>query len=263
LDSPLREDSVKSVLDILATPIRDDYVRLALNSIATPIREDYLRLLMSSIARSIREDHLRLVYEALLRAIREDCLRTALQKFNKGGIDVEPVMTQVSGIIQNDMEFIKYSPAQRFNQVGEEKIRYIDLKELGKEFGEIVTVLDREMYEIPVKEMPRIELSDHDLYNSGSIGMDGTYEKTEFIIDNVQHLYLPVYCEFSPTTEKVPRDYWISQARDILDTQGWNKKNIKDLSRDSFIPFKGKKPSNKVMSFMRHSLQKELIKRKN
>ena len=263
INSPIKEDNVSSVLDVLATPIREDYVRLALNSLATPIRDDYLRLLMNSIARSIREDHLRLVFEALIRAIREDALRTALQKFNNNGIEAEPVVVQVSGVIKNNVEFIKYSPSQKFSLVGEEKMRYIELKDIGKDFGDIVTVLDRKMYEIPLKEKPKLEISDYDLYIHGSIGMDGTYEEMDINLDSVKHLYLPVYCEFSPTNEKVPRDYWITQARDILDRQGWSKKSIKDLSRDSFIPYKGKKPSNKVMSFMRHSLQKELKKRKN
>jgi hypothetical protein len=261
LGTPIREDYVRIAFNILATPIRDDYLRLALNTLATPIRDDYLRLAMNNITRSIREDHLRLVMEAMMRAIREDCLRTALEKFNDKGIDVKPTVTQVTGVIQNNSEFIKYSPVSRLDLTGEERIRYIELKEMGQDLGEMVTVLDRKMYEIPVKSMG-LDASDYNLYTNGSIGLDGYYEDMKFVLDSVEHIYLPVFCKYSPTKEKAPKDYWINQARCILDEEGWSKENIREISRDTFRPFKGKKPSSKVMSSLRYTLMREIERKK-
>lgn len=263
LETPIREDYVRSALTILAIPIRDDYLRLALNSLATPIREDYLRQAMDNISKSIREDHLRLVMEALMSAIREDCLRSALEKFKDKGIEVRPTMTQVTGLIQSNTDFIKYSPLERFDLRGEEKVRYIELKEIGKNLGDIVTVLDRKMYKIPVKEKMGPDTIDFSLYTSGSIGIDGFYESRVLNINSVEHLYLPVYCYYSPTKEKVPRHYWIGQAREILNNQGWTQTNVRNISRESFRTYKGKKPSPKVMGRMRHSLCRELEKNKN
>lgn len=261
LATPIREDYVRSALNILAIPIRDDYLRLALNSLAVPIREDYLRLLMINISRSIREDHLRIVLEALMRAIREDCLRTALEKFNDNGIEPHHTVTQLTGVIQGHQDFIKYSPAQRFSLTGDEKIRYIELKDIGRELGEIVTVLDRQMYEVPIfKDLAKDEM-DYTLYTDGSIGMDGSYQEKKFNLEAVENLYLPVYDQFSPTKERVPRDYWISQSRSILNEKGWTEDVVRNISRESFLPYKGKKPSNKVMSRMRYSLMKELRRR--
>ena len=261
LETPIREDYVKIALKAMAIPIRDDYLRLGLNSIATPIRDDYLRLAVNSISRSIREDHLRLVLEALIKAIREDCLRTAMKKFNDNGIETQPTVNQVVNVIQNNTDFAKYSPSKRFEIFGEEQMRYRDLKDIGSKRGAIVSVLDREMYEIPIDKSSEFSDIDYSLYNNGSIGMDGVYENKQFILNSVEHLYIPVYCELSPTKEKVPRDYWIGQARSILDASQWNKRNIKAMSRGSFETFKGKKPSGKVMSRMRYGLLKELEKK--
>lgn len=262
LETPIREDSVRTALNALAVPIRDDYLRLGLNSLATPIRDDYLRLAVNSLSRSIREDYLRLVLEALMRAIREDCLRTALEKFNEKGIEAQPTVNQVINVIQNNPDFIKYSPSKRFDIMGEERMRYRELKGIGRELGDIVSVLDRKMYEIPMDETSDFRDIDFSLYTNGSIGMDGVYENRQFIMNSVEHVYIPVYCELSPTKEKVPRDYWIGQARNMLDTSCWNKRNVKAMSRGSFEPYKGKKPSNKVMSRMRYDLLKELEKKK-
>ena len=145
LETPIREDYVRTALNALAVPIRDDYMRLGLNSLATPIRDDYLRLAVNSLSRSIREDYLRLVLEALMRAIREDCLRTALEKFNEKGIEAQPTVNQVINVIQNNPDFIKYSPLKRFDIMGEERMRYRELKGIGRELGDIVSVLDRKM----------------------------------------------------------------------------------------------------------------------
>ncbi len=262
LETPIREDYVRLALNALAIPIRDDYLRLGLNSLATPIRGDYLRLAVNSISRSIREDHLRLVLEALIRAIREDCFRTALEKFNEKGIEAQPTVNQVINIIQNNPDFVKYSPSKRFDTLGEERMRYRELKDIGRELGDIVSVLDRVMYEIPMDRASEFRDIDYSLYTNGSIGMDGVYADKQFNLNSVEHIYLPVYCELSPTKEKVPRDYWIGQARNILDTSCWNARNVKAMSRGSFVPFKGKKPSNKVMSRMRYDLLKELEKKK-
>ncbi len=262
LETPIREDYVRLALNALAVPIRDDYLRLGLNSLATPIRDDYLRLAVNSLSRSIREDHLRLVLEALMRAIREDCLRTALVKFNDEGIDAQPTVNQVVNIIQNNSAFVKYSPSKRFDIMGEERMRYRELKDIGIELGEIVSVLDRKMYQVPMDKTQEYMDLDYSLYTNGSIGMDGVYENRQFIINSVEHVYIPVYCELSPTKEKAPRDYWIGQARNILDTSCWNTRNIKAISRCSFETYKGKKPSNKVMSRMRYDLLKELEKKK-
>ncbi len=262
LETPIREDYVRIALNTLALPIRDDYLRLALRGLAVPIREDYLRLAVNSLARSIREDQLRLVLEALIRAIREDCLRTALEKFNDEGIEPQPTVNQVISVIQNNANFVKYSPSKRFDIMGDEKMRYRDLKDIGIELGDIVSVLDRKMYEIPIDSMSEFSDIDYSLYSNGSIGMDGVYENRQFIMNSVEHIYIPVYCELSPTKEKVPRDYWIGQARNILDNSCWNARNVKSMSRGSFEPFKGKKPSNKVMSRMRYDLLKELDKKK-
>jgi hypothetical protein len=261
LETPIREDYVRIALNILATPIRDDYLRLVLNSLATPIREDYLRLAMNNLTRSIRDDQLRLVLQALMKAIREDCLRTALEKFNAEGIEVKSTVDQVTDVIQNNIDFRKYSPSKKFDIIGEEKIRYRELKVIGQDIGDIVTVLDRKMYEIPMEEC-KFDLIDYSLYTYGAIGMDGVYADKVFNMNSVEHIYLPVFCEFSPTKEKVPRNYWVGQAREQLDKRGWVVKNIKDLSRESFKTYKGKKPSNKVMSRMRYSLQIELEKKK-
>lgn len=263
LETPIREDYVRIALKALAIPIRDDYLRLGLNSLATPIRDDYLRLAVNSLSRSIKEDHLRLVLEALTKAIREDCLRTALEKFNDKGIEAQPTVNQVINIIQNNSDFVKYSPSKRFDILGEEKMRYRELKGIGRELGDIVSVLDMIMYEIPVDKTLEFRDVDYSLYTNGSIGMDGVYENRQFIMNSVEHIYLPVYCELSPTKEKVPRDYWIGQARNILDSSCWNAKNVKAMSRGSFEPFKGKKPSNKVMSRMRYDLLRELETKKN
>ncbi|MBT3285575.1 hypothetical protein HN807_01450 [Candidatus Bathyarchaeota archaeon] len=262
LETPIREDYVRLALNALAVPIRDDYLRLGLNSLATPIRDDYLRLAVNSLSRSIREDHLRLVLEALMRAIREDCLRTALEKFNNEGIDAQPTVTQVANIIQNNSDFVKYSPSKRFDIIGEERMRYRDLKDIGIELGSIVSVLDRQMYKVPMDKTQEFRALDYSLYTTGSIGMDGIYENRQFVINSVEHVYIPVYCELSPTKEKVPRDFWIGQARNILNTSCWNMRNIKAMSRGSFETYKGKKPSNKVMSRMRYDLLKELEKKK-
>jgi hypothetical protein len=262
LETPIREDYVRLALNTLAVPIRDDYLRLGLNSLATPIREDYLRLAVSSLSRSIREDHLRLVLDALMRAIREDCLRTALAKFNDKGIDVQPTVDQVINVIQNNSEFVKYSPSKRFDIMGDEKMRYRELKGIEREIGDIVLVLDRMMYKIPMDESIEFRDVDYSLYFNGSIGMDGVYVDREFNPSSVENIYLPVYCELSPTKEKVPRDYWKGQARNILDNSCWNARNVKSMSRGSFETYKGKKPSNKVMSRMRHDLLKELEKKK-
>lgn len=263
LETPIREDYVRVALNALAVPIRDDYLRLVLNSLATPIRDDYLRLAVNSISKSIREDHLRLVLEALMRAIREDCLRTALEKFNDKGIDAQPTVNQVIDIIQNNADFVKYSPSKRFDILGEERMRYRELKGIGRELGDIVPVLDRMMYEIPMDKSSEFRDLDFSLYTNGSIGMDGVYENRQFVMNSVENIYIPVYCELSPTKEKAPRDYWIDQARNMLDTSCWNAKNVKAMSRCSFEPFKGKKPSNKVMSRMRYDLLKELEKKKH
>lgn len=263
LEAPIREDYVRIALNALAVPIRDDYLRLGLTSLAVPIRDDYLRLAVNSLSRSIREDHLRLVLEALMRAIREDCLRTALVKFNNEGIDAQPTVNQVVNIIQNSPGFVKYSPSKRFDVLGEEMMRYRELKEIGVELGEIVSVLDRQMYEIPIDMTSEFIDFDYSLYTNGSIGMDGVYENRQFIINSVEHVYLPVYCELSPTKERVPRDFWIGQARNILDSSSWNERNVKAISRGSFETYKGKKPSNKVMSRMRYDLLKELDKKKS
>ena len=262
--SPLKVENYSSrVLSILETPIREDYVRTTLNALAIPIRDDYLRLAVNSLSRSIREDHLRLVLEALMSAIREDCLRTALEKFNEKGIDAQPTVNQVINIIQNNSDFVKYSPSKRFDILGEEKMRYRELKGIGRELGDIVSVLDMMMYEIPVDKTLEFRDVDYSLYTNGSIGMDGVYENRQFIMNSVEHIYLPVYCELSPTKEKVPRDYWIGQARNILDSSCWSARNVKAMSRGSFEPFKGKKPSNKVMSRMRYDLLIELEKKKH
>ncbi|MCK5670690.1 hypothetical protein KAI10_04865, partial [Candidatus Bathyarchaeota archaeon] len=263
LETPIREDYVRMALNALAVPIRDDYLRLGLNSLATPIRDDYLRLAVNSISRSIREDHLRLVLEALTRAIREDCLRTALVKFNDKGIDAQPTVNQVMDIIQNNSDFVKYSPSKRFDILGEERMRYRELKGIGRELGDIVPVLDRMMYEIPMDKSSEFRDLDFSLYTNGSIGMDGVYENRQFVMNSVENIYIPVYCELSPTKEKAPRDYWIGQARNILDSSCWNVKNVKAMSRCSFETYKGKKPSNKVMSRMRYDLLKELEKKKH
>ena len=262
LETPIREDYVKIALNSLAIPIRDDYIRLALRGLAVPIREDYLRLAVNSLARSIREDHLRLVLGALIRAIREDCLRTALEKFNDEGIEPQPTVNQVVSVIQNNSDFVKYSPSKRFNIMGDEKMRYRELKNIGIELGDIVSVLDRMMYEIPMDKTSEFRELEYSLYTNGSIGMDGVYKNRQFIMNSVEHIYLPVYCELSPTKEKVPRDYWIGQARNILDASCWNARNVKAMSRGSFEPYKGKKPSNKVMSRMRYGLLRELDKKK-
>jgi hypothetical protein len=124
-------------------------------------------------------------------------------------------------------------------------------------------VLDRKMYEIPVKKKIGLEMVDFSLYTKGSIGTDGFYESKVLNMNSVEHLYLPVYCKFSPTKEKVPRDFWITQARNILNTKGWTQNNVRNISRESFRTYKGKKPSNKVMGRMRHSLCREMEKRKN
>jgi hypothetical protein len=92
--------------------------------------------------------------------------------------------------------------------------------------------------------------------------MDCVYVDREFNPSSVENIYLPVYCELSPTKEKVPRDYWIGQARNILDNSCWNARNVKSMSRGSFETYKGKKPSTKVMSRMRYDLLKELEKKK-
>ena len=262
LETPIREDYVRIALNALAVPIRDDYLRLGLNSLATPIRDDYLRLAVDSLSKSIREDHLRLVLEALMRAIREDCLRTALVKFNEKGIEAQPTVNQVINVIQNNPDFVKYSPSKRFDIMGEERMRYRELKGIGRELGTIVSVLDRKMYEIPMDKTSEFRDVDFSLYTNGSIGMDGVYENRQFIMNSVEHVYLPVYCELSPTKEKAPRDYWVGQARNILDQSCWNARNVKAMSRGSFEPYKGKKPSNKVMSRMRYDLLIELEKKK-
>lgn len=261
LETPIKEDYVRNVLSIMAIPIRDDYLRLALNSLATPIRDDYLRVVLNNISKSIREDHLRLVLEALMCAIREDCLRTAIEKFNDKGIEVQPTVTQVTGVIQSNIDFIKYSPSDRFDLIGEEKLRYIELKELGETLGVIENVFDRKMYKVPVEDEKALDRIDLSLFINGSIGIDGVYKSSEIIVDSVKHLYLPVYCNHSPTKEKVPKDFWVGQARAILSNNGWSKSNIRDLSRECFRTYKGKKPSRKVMSTLRYSLNKELAKR--
>jgi len=263
LETSIREDYVRIALNTLAIPIRDDYLRLAVNSLATPIREDYLRLAVNSLSRSIREDHLRLVLEALMRAIREDCLRTALVKFNDEGIDAQPTVTQVIDVIQNNSDFVKYSPSKRCDIMGDEKMRYRELKAIGVESGEMVSILDKKMYKVPMDKSIEFRDIDYSLYFNGTIGMDGVYVNREFNPSSVSYIYLPVYCELSPTKEKVPRDYWKGQAVHILNNSSWNKKNIKSMSRGSFEPFKGKKPSNKVMSRMRHDLLRELDKKKH
>jgi len=183
-------------------------------------------------------------------------------KFNNEGIDAQPTVNQVVKVIQNP-DFVKYSPSKRFDVLGEEMMRYRELKDIGVELGEIVSVLDKQMYEIPIDMTSEFIDFDYSLYTNGSIGMDGVYENRQFVINSVEHVYLPVYCELSPTKEKAPRDYWIGQARNMLDSSKWNERNVKALSRGSFEPFKGKKPSNKVMSRMRYDLLKELDKKKN
>jgi len=142
-------------------------------------------------------------------------------------------------------------------------MRYRELKGIGRKLGDIVPVLDRMMYEIPMDKSSEFRDLDFSLYTNGSIGMDGVYENRQFIMNSVENIYIPVYCELSPTKEKAPRDYWIGQARNMLDTSCWNERNVKAMSRGSFEPFKGKKPSNKVMSRMRYDLLKELEKKKH
>jgi len=259
--TPQKEDYLRSALNALAAPIRDDYVRIALNALATPIREDYLRIALNNLATPIREDYLRIALTALAKPIREDRLRTALRKFRKHGYEAQSTVTGVSDIITGSEQFIKYSPLEVFDLAGEPKIRYIEIRNACEARGEVVTVLDKKLYEIPVKHIGGFESQDYSLFMNGHLGTDGSYEGHSFNTDAVEHVYLPVYDLFSPTKEKAPKDYWITQARAHLNRIGWRKSNIQNLSWWDFRPYNGKKPSSKMISRLRQTLMKELEKK--
>jgi hypothetical protein len=260
-ETPPKEDYLRSTLNALAAPLRDDYVRIALNALATPIREDYLRIALTNLATPIREDYLRLALTALAKPIREDRLRTALTKFKTHGYEAQSMVTEVSDIITGSDQFIKYSPLEIFDVAGEPKIRYIEIRSAGVERGEVVKVLDKELFEIPVKCIGGFESQDYSLFMNGHLGTDGAYVDHNFDTDAVEHIYLPVYDLFSPTKEKVPREYWITQARAYLNHTGWSMKNIRSLSWWNFRPYKGKKPSSKMISRLRQTLVKEFEKK--
>ena len=258
--TPPKEDHLRSALNALAAPIRDDYVRIVLNALATPIREDYLRIALNNLAIPIREDYLRIALTALVKPIREDRLRTAMNKFRKHGYEAHSTVTGVSDVITSSEQFIKYTPLEVFELAGEPKIRYIEIRNEGENRGKVVTVLDREFFEIPIESVGGFDSQDYSLFMNGHLGTDGNYVGHNFDTDAVEHIYLPVHDLFSPTKEKAPRDYWITQARANLDRFGWNKKNIQNLSWWNFRPYKGKKPSSKMISRLRQTLMKEFDK---
>jgi hypothetical protein len=171
------------------------------------------------------------------------------------------MVNEVSDVITSSEQFIKYSPLEIFDLAGEPKVRYIEIREAAEDRGEVVKVLDQELFEVPVKRIGGFDSQDYSLFMNGHLGTDGSYVEHKFNTGEVENVYLPVYDLFSPTKEKVPKEYWITQARTHLNQVGWSRRNIQGLSWWDFRPYKGKKPSSKMISRLRQTLMKELEKK--